>query len=195
MRSGLHSVGQSKGPGHPALGQAGYRREVDPPHQSDAGLRRGDVILTAGGNHLLELVVECGTSRPQMVDPVTESGFPTGMPLVHSDELRPALGASPKFFQSSHQSRSIPGPIQRTQGTLPRRRLPIHTNMTRVEALVLLSRQGPLYRPSTLAPTNIDTAANVVWAALKPRRKSASEKVTNRSVGWCQCGLARLPVS
>jgi hypothetical protein len=66
---------------------------------------------------------------------------------------------------------------------------------TRVEALVLLSRQGPLYRPSTLAPTNIDTAANVVWAALKPRRKSASEKVTNRSVGWCQCGLARFPVS
>ncbi len=38
-------------------------------------------------------------------------------------------------------------------------------------------------------------APSVVCAALKPSMKSASEKVSNRSVVWCQCGFAPLPVS
>jgi len=41
-----------------------------------------------------------------MVDPVPERGFSTGMPLVYVGELGPALGASPKFSQSRHQSLS-----------------------------------------------------------------------------------------
>src|SRR5690606_22367656 len=57
------------------------------------------------------------------------------------------------------------------------------------------------YRPSSLlalvilAPASLATAPSVVCAALNPRRKSASENVTNRSVGRCQCGFAPWPVS
>ena len=44
-------------------------------------------------------------------------------------------------------------------------------------------------------PANFASAPSVVWPAFKPSVKSASENVSNKSVVWCQCGFAPLPVS
>ncbi len=44
-------------------------------------------------------------------------------------------------------------------------------------------------------PASLASAPSVVCAAFKPSVKSASEKVSNKSVVWCQCGFAPLPVS
>ena len=50
-------------------------------------------------------------------------------------------------------------------------------------------------RYSIRIPASLAIAPSVVCAALRPSVKSASVKVSNRSVVWCQCGFARLPVS
>ena len=50
-------------------------------------------------------------------------------------------------------------------------------------------------RYSIRIPASLAIAPSVVCAALRPSVKSASVKVSNRSVGWCQCGFAPLPVS
>ena len=49
-------------------------------------------------------------------------------------------------------------------------------------------------RTTSVAPASCATAASVVCAALRPSRKSLSEKVAKRSVGWCQWGSHPAPI-
>src|SRR6476646_12011326 len=46
----------------------------------------------------------------------------------------------------------------------------------------------------TVAPASSATAASVVCVAFNPSRKSASEYVLYKSVGWCHCGSHPFPI-